>query len=410
MILYFDNRITDIQLMPKGFYAELDAIRDSNSNYRFQDRLAVTMYSLASHAGIPWSDVIIKYEIAPPNKKQQKIFEKFVRSLWPKAKIIYGQSTKIGQYREIAKIINKSKDNWIFYAANNDHPFISPDKDMLNACLKKAVELDKKYKYVSVVYSHFPEPLHMARAGTTIHDIAFPASKIIEENKDTIVALYPKGYTTSMQIANKRLFNEWLNAPVPSNAPIWKLENVYNYYPKRKRPAQVLVLPKRELFAHFDGYSHNKGTGYLVSASLVPPLFVPPGFFEKKIKIAYGYDEAREGWLNINPLKEKYTFEDPKNGTDLKISLKDIPLFWKKRISKIDINPKVDKKKLEAAAEKRKNDLENAYFRRTWWNFPLYEAYVYQFRIRNLIKRILFTIKPLKEWIQKVEVKYKIKL
>ncbi len=410
MILYFDNRITDIQLMPKGSYAELDTIRESNSNYKFQDRLAVTMYSLASHADIPWTDVIIKYELDPEDKKKQKIFEKFVKKIWPEAKIIYGQSVKISQYREIAKIINNSKDNWIFYAANNDHPFMSPDKEMLNKCLRKAEELTKKHKYVSVVYSHFPEPLHMAREGTTLHDIGFPASKILEENKDTIVALFPKGYTTSMQIANKNLFNHWVNGNIPESAPIWKLENVYNYIPKRKRPPQILVLPKRPLFAHFDGYSHNKGTGYLVSASLVPPLFIPPGFFENKIKIAYGYDKMREGWVNINPLKKKYSFEDSVNGTDLMITLKDLPLFWKNRIKEIDINPKADLKKLEDAAARRKNKIENAYFKRSIWNFPLYEAYVYQFRIRNLIKRVLSTIKPIKETIRKIEIKYKIKL
>jgi hypothetical protein len=396
--------------MPKGFYAELDAIRDSDSNYKFRDRLAVTMYSLASHANIPWTDVIIKYELAPADKKKQKTFENFVKKLWPKAKIIYGQSVKIDQYREIAKIINNSKDNWIFYAANNDHPFVSPDKEMLSKCLRKAEELAKKHKYVSVVYSHFPEPLHMAREGTTIHDIGFPASKILEENEDTIVALFPKGYTTSMQIANKNLFNEWINAHVPKSAPIWKLENVYNYVPKRKRPLQILVLPKRELFSHFDGYSHNKGTGYLVSASIVPPLFIPPGFFESKIKIAYGYNNIREGWVNINPLRQKYSFEDTLNGTDLKISLKDIPLFWKKRIEKIDINPKADLKKLEDAASERKNKIEDAYFKRSIWNFPIYEAYIYQFRIRNLIKRALSTIKPVAGLIKKIEIKYRTKL
>ena len=410
MILYFDNRISDIQLMPAGFYSELERIRESDSNYRFQDRLAVTMYCLASHAEISWSQVIIKYEIVPKDKKKQKIFEKFVRELWPKATIIYGQSTRIDQNREIYGIINKSKDNWVFYAANNDHPFMSVSLDALNKCLKKAHKLSKKHKYVSVVYSHFPEPLHMARAGMTIHDIGFPGSRIIEENKSNIVAFYPKGYTTSMQIANKNLFNHWVNVPVPESAPIWKLENVYNYFPKRKRPSQILILPKKELFAHFDGYSHNKGTGYLVPSSLVPPLFIPPGFFERKIKIAYGYDKIRKGWVNINPLKKKYSFEDTINGTDLKISLKDIPLFWKKRIKKTDINPKANLKELETAAEERKRKIENAYYRRTWWNFPFYESYVYQFRMRNLIKRILSTINPVKEWIKNIEVKYKIKL
>lgn len=396
--------------MSKGFYSELDKIRKPDSNYKLQDRLEIAMYSLASHAEIKWKDVIIKYEIVPKDNKKQKIFEKFIRELWPKAKIIYGQSVKISHYKEISKIIKNTKDNWIFYAANNDHPFMAVNQNTLKKCLIKAKELAKNYELVSIVYSHFPEPLHMARHGTTLHDIGFPNSKIIEETKDLIVAYYPKGYTTSMQLANKNLFNHWANAKVPEPAPIWRLEDVYKYIPKRKRKPQVLVLPKKELFAHFDGYSHNKGTGYLVPSSLVPPLFIPPGFFKKRIKIAYGYDKPRKGWVNINPLKEKYSFEDPKNGTDLKISLKDLPLFWKKRIQKIDINPKADLKRLEAAANENKRKIENAYFRRKWWNFPFYEAYVYQFRMRNLIKRILSTVKPVKEWIKKVEIKYQIKL
>ncbi|MEK6819330.1 MAG: hypothetical protein AABY10_05355, partial [Nanoarchaeota archaeon] len=304
MILYFDNRISDVQLMPKGFYAELDAIRASDSNYKFQDRLAVTMYSLASHAGIPWSQVIIRYEVVPDDKKKREIFEKFVRKLWPKAKIIYGQSVKISQYKEILEIVNKSKDNWIFYAANNDHPFMSVNLDILNKCLKKAGELGKKHKYISIVYSHFPEPLHMARTGTTLHDIGFPTSKILDETEDFVIASFPKGYTTSMQIANKKLFNYWIDTRIPPETSIKRLEDFYKFVPKMKRKPQILVLPKSELFAHFDGYSHNEGTGYLVPSSLVPPLFISPGFFEKKIKIAYGYNKPRKGWLNINPLKE----------------------------------------------------------------------------------------------------------
>ncbi|MEK6840535.1 MAG: hypothetical protein AABX79_01120 [Nanoarchaeota archaeon] len=410
MILYFDNRISDAQLMPKGFYSELDNIRESDSNYKFQNRLDVTMYSLASHAEIKWSHVIIKYEIVPENKKKQKIFEKFVKKLWPKAMIIHGQSVKIGQYRKISKIINNLKDDWIFYAANNDHPFIAPDVKTLKKCLKKAEKLAQKNKYVSVIYSHFPEPLHMARKGTTIHDIGFPASSILEENDDLIVSEYPNGYFSSMQIANKRLFNYWVDAEIPESAPIWKLEDVHRHIPKKKRPGQILVLAKKELFAHYDGYSHNKGKGYLVPSRLVPPLFIPPGFFANKIKIAYGYDNYRKGWVNINPLKEKFSFEDTKNGTDLKISIKNIPLFWKKRIKKIDINPKADQEKIKDAADERKRKIENFYFTRTWWNFPFYEAYVYQFRMRNLIKRILSTIKPVKEWIKKIEIKYQIKL
>ena len=41
--------------------------------------------------------------------------------------------------------------------------------------------------------------------------------------------------------------------------------------------------------------------------------------------------------LNINPLKENY-YAYNLDGVDYKFTLKDIPLFWKNRISKIDIN------------------------------------------------------------------------
>ena len=179
---------------------------------------------------------------------------------------------------------------------------------------------------------------------------------------------------------------------------------------KSKRKKNIVVLPKKEICSHFDGYSHNKGTGCLVPTNLVPPLFIPPGFFDKKIKIAYGYEEYRKGWVNINPLKQMYSFQDTKNGTDLMISLKDIPLFWKKRIKKVDINPKVDLKKLENAANEKKDRIRNVYFKRNIWNFPFYEIYIYQFRMRNLIKRVISTIKPVNNFIKNIERKYQIKL
>ena len=413
MILYFDNIITDIPLFP-GIYSELDKIRESNSSYKFQDRLKVTMYALASYAEIPWSHVIIKYELDDQLKNKKTYFEKFIRKLWPKAHIIYGRSDNIQKFRETAKLLNSFKDEWIFYAGNNDHPIMAPDKKTLEKCLEKAKELRKKYEYVSIKYSHFPETLHMAREGTTIHDIGFPASRIIEETCDFVVASYPREYFSADTILSKSLFNHWLFSedlsPKLNSATIKRMENVYLFLGQNKRKNNMVVLPKKEICAHFDGYGQAKGTGFLVPSSLLPPLFIPAGFFEKKIKIAYGYDKPRKGWVNINPLKKKYSFEDAKNGTDLKISLKDLPLFWKKRIKKVDTNPKANLKEIEAAVEQRKREIENVYFTRKWWNFPFYEIYVYQFRMRNLIKRILSAIKPVGEAIKNIERKYQIKL
>ena len=104
---------------------------------------------------------------------------------------------------------------------------------------------------------------------------------------------------------------------------------------------KILIFTKYPLCEHFDGYSHTKTSAVPIPSALIPPLFIPLGFFENNIKIRYGYDDYKNNWININPLNAKYRFEDEK-GTDLKISIDDIPLFWKKRISKIDINLNLD--------------------------------------------------------------------
>ena len=62
---------------------------------------------------------------------------------------------------------------------------------------------------------------------------------------------------------------------------------------------QTLVVPFKELFRHFDGYWHQS-----ISNNQCPAIDIPPGFFENDIKVRYGYDDYKEGWVNINPKKE----------------------------------------------------------------------------------------------------------
>ena len=64
------------------------------------------------------------------------------------------------------------------------------------------------------------------------------------------------------------------------------------------------------------------------------------------------YEENKEGWVNINPLKKHYTTCDP-NGTDYKVDIKNIPLFWKDKISEIDINPDFDSSQVRSAEARR---------------------------------------------------------
>ena len=99
-------------------------------------------------------------------------------------------------------------------------------------------------------------------------------------------------------------------------------------------------MPYKELFRHFDGYFHQ-----FISCNQCPSLDIPPGFFENDIKIRYGYDDYKEGWVNINPKNPNYYAHD-KSGIDYKFTLQDLPLVWKSRISTIDSNPSIDEEEM----------------------------------------------------------------
>ncbi|MBR9701886.1 hypothetical protein GOV13_03110 [Candidatus Pacearchaeota archaeon] len=358
MILYFDNLITNIPLKP-GVYSDLDRIRDSCKSYSNGDRYDVTCYMLASYAEIDWEEVVIVYEFAEDMVHRKKEFESFVKDLFPKAHIFYGRSDTQKKFQEKMRFVNKLKGDLVLYAGNNDHPFVSPDRKTLDACLKKAEMMCKKWEYVSIFYSHFTEAYNMAKKGNFYHDAICFRSKFLEEGENYLVSLCDKGCSNSIQIVNKNLINHWVSSKNLGSGVFRRIESMA-FHPDMKRVKQILIHPKSPVCEHFDGYSHTKTSAAPIPSSLVPPLFIPAGFFENKIKIRYGYDDHKEGWVNINPLKKKYIFEE-ENGIDLKISLEDIPLFWKKRISKIDINKNLDQELARDRANAIKNDIKNVF-------------------------------------------------
>ncbi len=324
MILYFDNYITNV---PIGqVYPDLNDIRKKEPSYQFQSKLDVAKYTLASYSVIPFTKVIVKYTLQDETKNEE--FENFVLDLWPEAIIINGRSDNRNKFKESLKIINEIDDDWIFYAGNCDHVFIAPNLDILNACLEKAIEVKKEKPYVCVAYSHFVETFnHIYRRQGKYNDIV-----ILEEHDNWMHTLYPSGYSGTMFILHKDLLNKIIEGD--DNKKMRRQEDM------NKHPPTHIIFPMKELCRHYDGYSHE------VPSSLVPPLFIPEGFFEHNMKIAYGFDDYRKGWININPLKEKYSFEDPV-GTDMKIELKDLPLFWQENINHKQTNEMLEEHKVK---------------------------------------------------------------
>ena len=97
-----------------------------------------------------------------------------------------------------------------------------------------------------------------------------------------------------------------------------------------------IIIPYKEQLRHFDGYMHQR-----ITNDTCPSLTIPDGFFENKIKVRYGYNDYKKGWVNINPQNQNYYASD-KNGVDDKITLDDLPLFWKGKIIDIDINSNIN--------------------------------------------------------------------
>ncbi|MFH0712181.1 MAG: hypothetical protein V1889_03640 [archaeon] len=360
MILYFDNLITNIPLNP-GIYTDLDAIRDSCKSYSTRDRYDVTLYTLASYAEIDWEEVVIVYEFGKDMVERKKEFEKFVKAFWPKAYLFYGRSDNQKKFQERLRFINKLKGDWIFYAGNNDHPFVAPNKNLLNSCLIKAKLLAKKNKYVSISFSHFWETYHMSKKGSAYRDYMSLRPKILEENDDYFICLFYEIWGHSMQIFNKKLMNYMLFSEDLGDGVFKKIEEItWHEKMKNKKINQISVIPKDVLCDHFDGYGHTKNSLFPVPTDIFPPLFIPSGFFENKIKIRYGYNDYKEGWVNVNPLIRKYKFQD-KNGIDLKISIDEIPLFWEKRIKKVDVNPNLNEKLVNKKRGEIKRKMRDSY-------------------------------------------------
>ncbi len=400
MILYFDNYITD-QPFYSGGHEVLGEVRNSKAKiYHMPSKLDITKYTLLSYAEIPFSKIIIKYELE--NKKQRKDFEDFLKKTFPKSKliIIYGRSDSQKKFQESIELMDKINDDWIFYAGNNDHPFVAPDLDTLNACLRRAKEIAKKSrkKFISMPVSHFSEFLNKDVKGTPHHELGNKKVKFLDEDENCKVCLFPKGMYHSMQIVHKRAFKYSFYSGDVKKALIRRLECME---PFMKKVPHIVIIPKKELCAHFDAEIHTLKSSHNIPYDLCPPLFIPPGFFEKNIKIRYGYSDYKQGWVNINPAKKRYSFRDSKNGTDLKISLDKIPLFWKKRIKKIDKNPNLNKQ--------QEDEIRKALFRREYYRknpFPKKSKFFY-FRYKTkkgffvFLNKINFISKPIKKLMKK---------
>lgn len=359
MILYFDSLIIDRPLF-KSFVAPNDDIRKGCKNYEMPSRFDIARYTLASYASYEWSNVLIRYELndldQPKDLQKYKEFDEYILKLFPKALIMHERSDSQADFRKSLGIINQWQDDWIFYSGNNDHPIMANNISAIDKLLDKARGFKDKYKYISIMYSHFSEFVNLPRKQSPFNQRFGSDVEIIEEDNLAITIVRHEGDNSAIQIVNKNLLNHWFDDKEFGDKVMYRSEDTRE---GNITQDQLMIIPKQELCAHFDGYSHTMGSKNEITADQVPPLFIPSGFFENNIKIRYGYNDYKEGWTNINPAAEKYSFRDTLHGSDLMWTLNDIPLFWKSRISEIDSNPSRDDRYLKKMRDKKYEEVIN---------------------------------------------------
>jgi dTDP-glucose pyrophosphorylase len=329
--LFFDVFIEDAPLGVyfRGHRKRFDEdykIRTAANAYQFQTKLDITRYSLASYQGVPWASETIRIVCEKP--EFEGVYEE-AKTLFPNGNIQNTRSDTVHKYYEALSALGLNDDAWIFFCPNNDHPWIN-NLEYLPQVIKDANEAIEKLnpQMINISYSHFTESqngLSPWQHEWGAYGDVYP--RVLYETPHSYIVELNKLLIDSVQIA--RLGDlKWIFGVSKKEGRVIRQEDTEFYLTDARK--QIIVIPKYEFCRHYDGYMH--------VADKVPPLFIPNGFFESNIKIRYGYEQPKEGYISINPLAEKFSYQSP-NGADLKIVLEDIPQFWKARISELDINP-----------------------------------------------------------------------
>lgn len=259
------------------------------------------------------------------------IFEHF-----PQAEIYGYRNNTTVDWRNSWHLIEKNTTNpneLVFFGGNDDHIFMDYDTTSLKIGLELLQNDDDENSLI--YYSHWYEQCRNAH---------YRSAEFIDSAN---WLKYYWGNFDSLHILKlARLRSYYFDYDLKDNDKFYRHEELQpllypdiNAIPDKYGPVYV---PTRRMFEHYDGYNHinwhyNKSDKLNVN-NYIPPLTIPPGFFDSKIKIRIGYTTRYDDCVNLNPMS-KTLYSVDINGTDYRWLEKEIPLFWQDRIVDIDVAP-----------------------------------------------------------------------
>lgn len=334
MHLYLDTYISEIALSPnRRLESFLRDVQSNSYTYRRQSKIDILKYTIASYAELAWSGVTIRID----GDEKEKIRElgAYIEECIPTAKIYFERSDSGRKYVNALEPMLENNP-WIFFSPNNDHPYIHKDVNYLKTLQVSGENAEKKYGMpVAILYSHFTESLNSIFPNRYLYGYTGDFPEVIHEDENSYWVLRNQTPLLSTHIYRSNELHAMMEAA--GNSRVIRTECLGKFLTKNTQTIQI--VPKQECCRHYDAYMH---TAFVVrdfiSANRVPPLFIPDGFFDNDIKIKYGYESYFPGYVNVNPEKISYIFEAP-DGTDLGVLKDDLPAFWSKRISNLEVNP-----------------------------------------------------------------------
>jgi|LakMenEpi03Aug12_release.lakeMendotaPanAssembly.Ray.scaffolds.fasta_scaffold263307_2 hypothetical protein len=340
MVLIFNVYLTD---SPGNPYVSLD-----RRLLKQHSKLDITKYSLCSLASMyKWTKVLVNIECDPAvyNQEQVNKLPEFVYSTFRDVDIVFSP-TRIKYQKDWKNLYNSINSDFVFLLCNHDHIFLDSNNDYLEEMITEArKQIDRN---PTIMMSHWPEIIRCAKSGYIELSEEYPR-QLNKNYKHTTYGLCQDGvFVESLNIITKELYYNWFFTGDWGDITLPRADGLHghtNLVALREQlniplPTQLAITPYKEQLRHFDGYMHQ-----LISNNICPSLEIPTNFFESNIKIRYGYDDYKEGWVNINPKKENYR-ADNLDGADYKITMEDIPLFWNSRIIEIDVHPEINEEEM----------------------------------------------------------------
>jgi hypothetical protein len=308
MILLFNVKITSYGL---SYYPRAGHMPKYN-------RLDIFKYCLASYtAMLPLlSKVILYIQLESEFQNQQESLEAYIRELFPEEllELHWYRNNYTREWRVLCDKYFENDDDIIWFAGNDDHIFIDYDLDVLSAGIKLLREDPDPYSVV--YYSHWPEQMRLS----------MQYQGELTEDKNYI-KFHWRTFDAIRILKASRFKRYWHDTDFGDQL-VFRTDTLYH---AGYELTSYIYSPTRELVRHYDGYGH---VGDL--SNIVPPIIIPPGFFEKNMTVRFGNVARDNKVTTLNPMAAHLYSHDP-TGVDYRWLPEDIPLFWRDRITNLEI-------------------------------------------------------------------------